>query len=256
MLDNKIIISICIILLSIVIYLIISNMIKKSIKNGYLKDRLGPRFKTYIKMFISIIRYVIVFINVLIILDLFNVNIKSVLAGVGVFGIIIGLAIQDSFKDFIRGIVILNDSYFHIGDVIKFKNIIGKVESIGLNTTKVRDIYSNNLISIANRNIDSVEILSDWLDIEIPIDFNLSLKDRDGIMNKVLDELNKIKKIEKVEFKGINNISASCLKCLIRVYTNPINKPQMKRDCLNTIISQFEKENIKIPYNKIDVKLY
>ena len=41
---------------------------------------------------------------------------------------------QDALKDIIRGSTILTDSYFQVGDVVKYGDIMGKVISIGLST--------------------------------------------------------------------------------------------------------------------------
>ena len=54
-------------------------------------------------------------------------NVSSLLAGVGILSVIIGLAVQDALKDIIRGFSILSDEYFNIGDIILYKEITGKV---------------------------------------------------------------------------------------------------------------------------------
>ena len=76
------------------------------------------------------------------------------LAGVGIVSVIIGLAIQDALKDIIRGFSILSEEYFSVGDVVTYGDITGKVLVLGLKTTKIKDISTENIISIANRNIE------------------------------------------------------------------------------------------------------
>ena len=55
-------------------------------------------------------------------------------AGLGILGVIFGLAIQDWLKDIIRGSSILSDNYFAVGDVVKYKDIEGKVLVIEIKT--------------------------------------------------------------------------------------------------------------------------
>ena len=111
--------------------------------------------KTYLRMLKSIIGAAIVIIIILIVLQLFGINVSSMLAGVGIASIVIGFALQDAMKDIFRGLEIVSDNYYDIGDVIKFGDNTGQVLSINLRTTKIQDINSMNIVSIANRNIDS-----------------------------------------------------------------------------------------------------
>ena len=97
--------------------------------------------------------YVIIVITVLLILQINGINVSSLLAGVGIMGAVIGLAIQDWLKDIIRGTSILSDNYFSVGDIIRYNGIEGKVVVIGLKTTKIQELKTGYIKSIANRKI-------------------------------------------------------------------------------------------------------
>ena len=107
------------------------------------------RRKTYLRMLKSIIGAVFLIFVALVVMQLLGVNVSSMLAGVGIASIIIGFALQDALKDVIRGIEIVADEYYNIGDVIKYNDNIGQVLSIGLRTTKLQDINTMNTVSIA-----------------------------------------------------------------------------------------------------------
>ena len=51
----------------------------------------------------------------------------------------------------------MTDNYYQVGDVIKYDNNLGKVTAIGLKTTRIEDINTMNVVSIANRKIQKVE---------------------------------------------------------------------------------------------------
>ena len=116
------------------------------------------RKRTYMRMLKSIICTVLAVILVLIILQFFGINVSSMLAGVGIASIIIGFALQDALKDIIRGLEIVSSNYYDIGDVIKFGDNLGQVQSINLRTTKIQDVNTMNIVSIATRNFDKVEV--------------------------------------------------------------------------------------------------
>ena len=152
--------SLAVVLFSGITYRIISKFLsKKETKNSkILSDK---KNKTFIRMLKSIIGYILTIITVLMVLQIYGVDVSSMLAGVGIVSIIIGLALQDALKDIFRGFDIVTDDYYDIGDIIKFGENTGKVLSISLRTTKIQDISSLNIVSIANRNISQVEVVSE-----------------------------------------------------------------------------------------------
>lgn len=226
----------------------ISNIEKSKIRKSDNK-----RVKTYIKLIKSIVKYTIIIITIFILLQINGVNISSMIAGVGILSIIIGFALQDALKDIVKGFDIVSDSYYQVGDVIKFGDITGKVLSIGIKTTKVEDMYTFNIVSIANRNIEKVEVVSNLINIDIPVSYNMKVKKAEKVINEIVEIISKDKNVDKCEYRGINDISTSFLKYHIKVYCNPMKKVQVRRDALRYIITTLEDNKISIPYTQIDV---
>ncbi len=75
----------------------------------------------------SIVLAAVVIIVILIVLQLLGINVSSMLAGVGIASIVIGFALQDALKDIFRGLEIVSDSYYDIGDLIKYGDNVGQV---------------------------------------------------------------------------------------------------------------------------------
>ena len=144
--------SLAIIIISFIIYKVIVYLLTRGGEKTQLNMFTSKKSKTYMKLLKSIIRYAFIIITALILLQVNGVNVSSLLAGVGIFSVVIGLAIQDALKDIIRGTSILSDNYFNVGDVVKYGEIEGKVVALGLKTTKIESLVDNNIISIANRN--------------------------------------------------------------------------------------------------------
>ena len=228
-------------------------IIGSSINRGGLGKLSTKKKATYLKMLKSIIRYVLIVINVLVILKIFGINITSMLAGVGIIGIIIGFAIQDALKDIIKGIDIIADNYYHVGDVIKYGDITGKVLSIGLKTTKLEDVYTFNIVSISNRNIEKVEIVSNLINIDIPISYDVKLVDAEEAVKDIVETIKAHKKVINCEYRGVNDLADSSIKYQIKVYCNPIDKVQIRRDALRYVLVGLDKHHLSVPYNQIDV---
>lgn len=249
----RIISSLIVIIISFFIYQFVSHAIEKHSIGSNGKISLNNKTKTYLRLIKSIIRYLFIIITILIILEVNGIHISSLLAGVGIFSIIIGFAIQDALKDIIKGFDIISDSYYQVGDIIKYKDVTGKVLSIGLKTTKLEDIYSLNIISISNRNIEQVEVVSHLINIDIPFSYDVKLEKAEEVIGIIVEEINKKSNIEKCEYRGLNRFDDSSIAYQIKVYCNPSDKVQIRRDCLRVILSNFEKKHMEIPYQQIDI---
>ena len=240
-------------LVTIIIGLIVYKMITSLAINKLEKRLSSKKSKTYTRMFRSIIRYVILIIILLVILQIFGIDVSSMVAGVGIISIILGFAIQDALKDIIKGIDILSDNYYQVGDIIKFQDITGRVLAIGLKTTKLEDIYSFNKVSLANRNIEKVEVVSNLINIDIPLPYEMKVVDAEKVIEEIVNDIKKQDNITKVEYRGINLLDASSINYQIKVYCDPINKVQVRRDCLRYIMVCLNKHDISVPYQQIDI---
>lgn len=249
----KLILSVLTIVISLVLHKMLTHFIMKKLdskKKGILSNK---KTMTYIKLLRSIIRYIFIIVTALIVLNINGVNVSSMVAGVGIIGIIIGFAIQDALKDIIKGFDIISDSYYQVGDIIKFKDNVGKVLSIGLKTTKIEDIYSLNVVSISNRNIEHVEVVSNMFCINVPLPYEVKLSRAENVIKKIVEAINKNEDVIKCEYCGVNELADSSINYLVKVFCDPNKKLQVRRDSLGCVLKTLEGNNISVPYNKLDV---
>jgi len=252
-LESRITQSIIVIIISFIIYKTIIHFINKGEKNSKISDRLNKKSKTYLKLMTSILRYVFLIITLLIVLQINGVNVSSMLAGVGIASVIIGLAIQDALKDIIRGLNILSDEYFAVGDVVTYKEFTGKVLSLGLRTTKIKDIATNNIISVSNRNIEEVQKVSNDVYIKVPLPYELKIEKAERIMEEIAEEINNINDVEFSKYIGVTEFEASFINYLLKVECNPEIRLQVRRDCLGIVLRVLEKNSVEIPFTQIDI---
>lgn len=249
----NIIYSLITIIIGVIIYLCVNNFINKKIENNELKLFDNKKSKTYLRMIKNLIKYIFIIIVIIIVLRINGVNVTSMVAGVGIISIIIGFAIQDALKDIIKGLDIVSDNYYQVGDVIKYGTNTGKVLSVGIKTTKIEDIYTMNIVSISNRNIELVEVVSHMINIDVPFPYEVKVSKAESIISDLVEELKTIKGVEKVEYRGINEIGDSSINYQIKVFCPPVQKIQTRRDSLTLIMKGLEKHNISVPYNQLDI---
>jgi small-conductance mechanosensitive channel len=121
---------------------------------GYIEHRVGANEgNTTLGSAVGIIRLLatvaLFAIAIILILGNLGVNVTGLVAGLGIGGIAIGLAAQGIFSDLFAALSILFDKPFRRGDSIKFGDVSGNVEQIGLKTTRVRSITGEQVI-VAN----------------------------------------------------------------------------------------------------------
>src|SRR5215213_6560011 len=99
---------------------------------------------------IGILRFVlkVVLWSILLLLALDNlgVNVTTLVAGLGVGGIAVALALQNILGDLLASLSIILDKPFVVGDAITVDDFSGKVENIGLKTTRVRSVGGEQIV--------------------------------------------------------------------------------------------------------------
>ncbi|HJQ52466.1 MAG TPA: mechanosensitive ion channel domain-containing protein [Gemmatimonadaceae bacterium] len=75
-----------------------------------------------------------------------GVQVRAVLTGLGIGGLAVALAVQNILGDLFAAIAIVLDKPFVVGDSISVENYRGKVENIGLKTTRVRSESGEQII--------------------------------------------------------------------------------------------------------------
>jgi small-conductance mechanosensitive channel len=82
----------------------------------------------------------------LMILSNMGVNITALVAGLGIGGIAIGLALQNILGDLFASLVIVLDKPFIVGDAVNIGAFNGNIEYIGIKTTRIRSVTGEQLI--------------------------------------------------------------------------------------------------------------
>jgi MscS family membrane protein len=86
-----------------------------------------------------------------------DIPIKTLLAGLSVGGLALGLAAQDTVANLFGAVAIFLDKPFHIGDMVKVENHQGTVETIGLRSTRIRNL-DGHLVAIPNKTMGNAII--------------------------------------------------------------------------------------------------
>lgn len=106
--------------------------------------------------------------------DNLDIKITSLLAGLSVGGLALGLAAQDTVANLFGALAIITDKPFHLGDLIKVEGVDGTVESIGLRSTRIRNAEGHH-ITIPNKLMGNAIITNITRRPSIRTEMNLGL---------------------------------------------------------------------------------
>ena len=134
----------------------ISNLVKT-----YQQEKLHkagrPGAAKLMRPLTTLVKILIFIFGLLFWLNNIGVNITTVLAGLGVGGLAVALALQKPIEDMMGALTIFSQASLRVGDFCRYGKEIGIVEEIGLRTTRFRTL-TNTIVSIPNARIASVEV--------------------------------------------------------------------------------------------------
>lgn len=119
--------------------IIITSIIVRLI--AYLMNKI-KRFKkdiTLIYLVRDIINYIIYFIALMIILQIFGINLAGILLSLGIVGIAVSFAAKDLISNLFSGILLILGRSVKVGDTLEIKEMKGTVEIIRLRSTTIKD---------------------------------------------------------------------------------------------------------------------
>ena len=155
---NRMFFIISALLLSLIIARILSVLVSRWLKVQKEFER-TPRL---ISTVVSIVIYLIAF---LMILRYLNVEITPLVATLGLGGLAVGLALQNTLSNFFAGVHIISDRPINVGDYIEMEgNIAGYIEDIGWRSTRIRTL-PNTIVIVPNSKIAESVITNNYLPV-------------------------------------------------------------------------------------------
>ncbi len=115
-----------------------------------LDEQLVPLLRRALKLTVGVVGF-------LSIMQLLEYPISSLLAGLGIGGLAVALALQDTLANFFGSVFIFLDKPFMVGDIIKIGEIEGVVEDIGFRSTRIRT-FPKTLVTIPNKAVAAATV--------------------------------------------------------------------------------------------------
>ncbi|ABS73761.1 mechanosensitive ion channel family protein [Bacillus velezensis] len=179
---------------------------------------------------LNVYGYILIFVFIVMILDLFHYNPSALIAGAGVVGLAVGFGAQGLVSDIVTGFFILLEKQIDVGDYITVAGYSGIVEQVGLRTTQIRS-FDGTLHYLPNRGITNVSnhsrgTMQALVDIKVPLEKNLdeTIQILQTACDKAAAALPQIK--EGPDVIGVQDLSTS--EMVIRIIAKTENMEQWR----------------------------
>lgn len=236
---------------------IVIRLIVKFLKTVFSRSHLEETGWSFL---VSLIRAVLYVILAVMILSQLQVPMSSIIATLGTAGLAIGLALKESLSNVAGGFIIMFTRPFKSGDYVEIKGSQGTVSRISILYTKLLTM-DNKCIMIPNGTVASSTItnytqeelrrLELTFDISYANDFRAA---EEAIANVVAANSFALDKPD-APFIRMCEHSANSVKILLRVWVKSENYWELRYALLADVKDAFDRENIEIPYNQLDVHL-
>ena len=181
-----------------------------------LDDQIVPLVRKTFKVVVGVTIFVMVVNNL-------GYNITSLLASLGVGGLALALAAQDTVANLFGSVVIFTDRPFQVGDWVEFAGIQGDVEEIGFRTTRIRR-FDKSLVTVPNSKFSTTPIVNHSARPKRRVDISVGVtyETKPDQMRKLLEAIRELVKTHEgldrgFQFVHFTDMGATSLN--IRVYT-------------------------------------
>ena len=267
--SDKFYLPIIYIIVGIIAYFIICFFINRisKVNIGKLKGKkatntyivaIDKRKMTIVSLIKNVVKYTIAIIIIIAILSLYGVDTTSIIASIGIVGVVLGLACQDIAKDFLSGVFLIFDNAYAVGDYVEINGFTGEVISLGLKTTKIK-AYTGEVKIISNSaftEVTNYNLKQSKLVIDIPLSYDCDIEKVEKVLNDLVPEIKAIPDVRKeVELLGIERFESSNIIYRIAIDCSPMSQYGVNRAVLRLIKLTFDKNKITIPYEQLDVHI-
>lgn len=149
--------------------------------------RVGPGLEHLLVRTLSVAG--IVFILILVLSQL-GLNVAALIAGLGIAGIAVGFAAQDTLANFIAGVTILLDRPFSVGDYVEIDQTYGEVVELTLRSTTIRTPQNRVLVvpntTAINRSLTNFSSAGPSRALRVDIPFGIAYKERPAEAREVI----------------------------------------------------------------------
>jgi moderate conductance mechanosensitive channel len=213
------------------------------------------RVETVAALLRSIVSAAVWSIAVLMALSELGLNLGPLIAGAGIVGVAVGFGAQNLVRDFLSGIFMLLEDQYGVGDVIDAGPATGTVESIGLRSTRIRDV-NGTVWHLPNGHIERVgnksQLWSRAL-LDVDVSYQTDIAHATEVIKRTAQTMCDDPEygeaiLSEPEVWGVENLGLDSVTIRLVVKTAPNDQFKVTRELRARIKAAFDEEGIEIPF--------
>ena len=222
---------------------------RKIVKIALEREELDDTLFTFLG---NLLRYVVLILAVVVVLNTFGVQTTSLVAAIGAAGLAIGLALQGTLSNVAAGVMIILFRPIKLGDFVSVAGVSGTVKDISLNTTELATL-DNVQVIVPNAQVWGSVITNysvydtrraEWT-FGVSYGSNLATAEQ-VIRDTILSDPRALKDPEP--FCQVNNLGDSSVDFLVRVWCKSSDKFSFEADMKRQVKEALDKAGIDIPF--------
>jgi small conductance mechanosensitive channel len=208
-------------------------------------------------LLVKAVQIVILLFAVMATLGQLGVQIAPLLAGIGVAGLGLGLALQGVLSNVVAGLSIIFTKPYRVGEHISLLGVQGDVIAIGIFSTTLLHPDRSRVV-IPNRKIVG-EILHNFgtirqLHLQVGVAYRTNLSEALALVREILAQNSGVL-TDPAPLVGISELGDSAITISIKPWTSVVNSGRVEGELNQTIIERFRAAHIEIPFSQQEVRL-
>jgi len=218
-----------------------------------------PALKGVIPLLSRALKALVAFVALILILNSLGINVTALVAGLGVAGIAVAFALQETLSQFFAGLYLMSERPIRVGDYIRLESgEEGYVVDVGWRSTKIRQL-SNDLVIVPNSKLAGSRIINFYLPdpqsaclVQVGVSYNSDLEKVERVTVEVAKEV--MRRVEGeipgfepfIRYHTFGDFSIQFTVVLrVKEYTN---RYRLIHEFIKELHRRYREEGIEIPF--------
>jgi len=231
--------------------------ITRTIKNASIKaTKFTPLMCAFTSKVIKVLGWIFA---ILVILQIWGINLAPVIAGLGVTGIVLGFALQESISSFFSGFMLVLNNPFGLGDYVDIGSVSGTVTgmdmlSVTLVTPDNKRITMSNKIVWGDTIVNYSAMDKRRIDMVVAVDYNSNIELAREVIRDLITSYPDVIK-EPAPVVEVGELAGSSINLVVRPWVGNSDFWKVKWRFQKDVVETLDKAGIEIPYNKLDINV-
>ena len=253
----KIFVTVAIAILILLVARILCYIIKRTLKK--IANR-GLKFTMIMAQLVSKLCSALIWIIAIVaVLGIFGIDLTPVLAGLGITGVVLGFALQESISSLFSGVMIAINNPFRVGDWVDIGDISGTVVAMDLMCVTL-SAGDNKKITMNNKNVWGNTIINysyidkRRLDMTVTVRYSDDLEKAKDTIRDLIAGYPEILK-DPAPLVEIGSYNDSSISIYVRPWVSPSDYWKVYWRFNAEILKTLQANGIDMPFNQIDVHI-